>query len=217
MSTKQKETIQDRLKVLKNARAKSILENRRIVYDEAAGNKESLSQKIKLQELKDEPEKNKMTSIEIQESETPVNISSLEYTVEEDEQWETKKNQIQSHLASEDPEKGELHNYKKLAERTYAKNVRELEKRGTKTKEEYQVEKLLYEKLKSKGMSSENILSCISSDKKLDKYVSNLKNWEENVSRKRRKITDEGKDGAIHEKNRQFNSKLERHYRKFRS
>lgn len=217
MPDKQKNDVKDRLKVLKSARAKSILENRRIVYDEAAGNKKSFSEKRKLQELIEEPDKNEEISAEGHEVKTPVNISSLEYTAEEDEKWQIKKNYIQSHLASEDSEKGELHNYKKLAEKTYAKNIRELKKGNKKTKDEYEKEKILYEKLKSKGVSSENILSRTSSDKKLDDYVNNLKKWEDDVSRKRQKITEEGKDGAIHEKNRQFNSKLDRHYRKFKS
>ena len=213
-NTSKKLSLQDRIRELKNARAKSVLENRRAVYNEVAGFKTKHAEKKKLDKLEDDAaEEEGEASTEKRKSKS--NVSTLEYTAEEDEKWEAKQGRINTHKELNDEHKGELHNYKQLAERTYSKNIRVIEQRGKKSMEKYQREKNLYDKLKAQGLSPEEVRSRLTSSGHLDAYVKDLKLWEEDVFRKRRKISDEGKDGAIHEKNRQFNSKLQRHYRQF--
>lgn len=221
MSAKKETTIQERLKKLKQARSKSVLDNKRVVYNEAAGIKQSLIEKRKLEDLKDKEEETNDIFVNNSDNNKkneniPVDLSALEYTAEEDEKWEAKQDRIKSHNNVSDSKHGQLHNYKKLAERTYTKKIRLIEANGKKSIEDYQKEKETYDKLKAKGLSEEEIRSRTTSSKNLDTYVEGVKEWENEVSKKRRKVTDEGKDGAIHEKNRQFNSKLERHYRQFK-
>ena len=214
--TSKKSTVQDRIRELKNARAKSVLENRRAVYDEVAGVKMKLAEKRKLEKLEDDAVlQEEEGRVSKEKKKNSPNVSTLEYTAEEDEKWEAKQGRINTHEELNAEHKGELHNYKQLAERTYSKNIRGIEQQGKKTLEKYQQEKSLYEKLKTQGLSPEEIRTRLTSSGQLDTYVKDLKSWEEEVYRKRRKINDEGKDGAIHEKNRQFNSKLQRHYRQF--
>ncbi|GAV29263.1 hypothetical protein PMKS-002745 [Pichia membranifaciens] len=214
-ATSKKSSLQDRIRELKNARAKSVLENRRAVYDEVAGFKTKHAEKKKLDKLEDDVAEEEGEAF-IEKGKSKSNVSKLEYTAEEDEKWETKQGRINTHKELSDEHKGELHNYKQLAERTYSKNIRVIEQRGKKSLEKYQMEKSLYDKLKAQGLSPVEVRSRLTSSGNLDTYVKDLKSWEEDVFRKRRKVSDEGKDGAIHEKNRQFNSKLQRHYRQFK-
>lgn len=214
---KSKSSVQDRLRQLKNARAKSILDNKRAVYDEIAGikTKRQLVRSEEEDDLAIEEKPRELVS-SAKKMKTEPTVSVLEYTAEEDEKWEAKQGRINAHEALKNTDKGELHNYKQLAEQTYSKNIHNIERQGKKkSSKDYQQEKEDYEKMKAKGLSEEEIRTRLTSVKNLDRYVKDLSSWEGEVFRKRRKVTDEGKDGAIHEKNRQFNSKLERHYRQF--
>lgn len=216
MSDKLKTTnVLDRIKALKSARAKAVLENRKAVYNEASGLK---NQQITKRKLEEEAEREDELGAEKEDDANrkskdrkPLDISSLSYTAEENDKWQVKQGRIEKH--NQDSKKGELQNYKELAEKTYTKNIRNIELSGMKKSvDEYEKEKELYEKLKASGLSSEKIRSKLTLEERLDKYNDNSKKWENQVYQKRQKIDDDGKDGAIHEKNRQFNSKLKRHY-----
>lgn len=207
--------VMNRIKALKSARTKAVLENRKAVYNEANGLKKQQLARRKLNEKEEEEEELKTEkeyasggSLKDRKS---FLVSNLSYTAEEDDRWKIKQCRMKKH--HEDSENGELQNYKQLAEKTYLKNMRDIEHKGLKKSiAEYENEKKSYTKLKARGLSSEEIRSKLTSKERLDNYINNFKNWEEKVYQKRQKIDDEGKDGAIHEKNRQFNSKLKRHY-----
>jgi hypothetical protein len=208
----------DRIRALKSARSKSILENRKAVYNETSGLKSRQATKRKLEEEDAAVEEEEAHINVYQKNSTTqknaIDVSSLSYTAEDDDQWRAKQGRIKTHTDSSIKEKSQLQNYKQLAEKTFSKRLKELENNGNKkTLEEYNKEKEVYIKLKAKGFSPEEIRSKLTSTEKIDEYVDRLKKWEKNVYQKRLKLDiNEGKDGAIHEKNRQFNSKLKRHY-----
>lgn len=203
-----------RLQALKRARAKAVLENRREVYNEASGLKTKLEKKRKLEEEADkEAEENEFSSTSAKKDSDVINFDVLKYTAEEDVKWNAKQKNIQQHRALVDEKSRGLQNYKKLAEQTYSKNIKAVREGGMKESvEAYKKEKETYDRLKAEGLTEAEIRSKITSAKKLQSYVGKVKNWEADVYEKRRKLTDEGKEGAIHEKNRLFNSKLKRHY-----
>lgn len=208
----------EKVQQLKRERSKAILDNRREVYNEASGLRTKLSEKRKLQELADrEEEEGEFGESQVKEKEDEKNkqeldTSALEYTAEEDAQWQVKQGKIRKHFEFADTDSGELQNHKQLAEKTYSKNIKELEEDGKKKSlEEYENEKKEYERMKLEGLSDAEIRSKLTSKDKLDGYVEKVTKWEQKVYKKRQKVSDEGKDSAIHEKNRLFNSKLERH------
>lgn len=219
MTETKKGSISDRLKALKSARSKSALDNRRAVYNEASGRKAQYAEKRKLDALKDREDELAETEDHIngepkkdKEQEKEMDVGILDYTAEEDHCWRLKQGRIDSHLRTSNAKQGILQNYKQLASQTYTKNIREIEEQGKKTAKEYKKEKQQYDKLRSQGLSPAEIRTRVTSNEKLERYIGKINSWEERVSKKRRKITDEGKDSAIHEKNRQFNNKLKRHY-----
>lgn len=186
--------ILEKIKALKSARVEAIQANKRAVYDEASGGKEKNREKQKVKDaFNDEAEQ----------------IS--EHDIEGKERTKRPK---KTHGKCKGESQLALQNYKKLAERTYAKNVKEMDDHGLKkTRTEYLEEKELVKKLKAEGLGEEEIRSKLTSRTKLDKYVQKVTSWEKKVYEHRHKSNAiEGADGAIHEKNLHFNNKLKRHY-----
>lgn len=220
MSGSSGNSVQDRIRLLKSARARAALDNRRAVYNEASGLKSDYLKQKKLEKEADEPEeipdlrsKERGPGQEELEDKKALNYLDLNYTVEQNDKWGTKQGRIEKHGRHNDSGSEELQNYKKLAERTYAKNIKELvDQNGKKSNKDYENEKKVYHELRASGVSSEEIRSRLTSKKKLNTYIGKVQKWEKHVYDKRCKIDDDGKDGAIHEKNRQFNSKLKRHF-----
>ena len=216
-SIEKSENLLEKVQRLKRERASAILDNRREVYNEASGLRTKLAEKRKLQELADREEEKEGGSLNddapiVKEKSKLSDISALEYTAEEDDKWQIKQGNLKRHFESIDTDNGELQNYKQLAANTYSKNIRELEEENKrKTIEEYEKEKKEYESMKAQGLSDAEIRSALTSNEKLKEYIDKVNKWEQKVYNKRQKISDEGKEGAIHEKNRLFNSKLERH------
>lgn len=213
------ESLKDRLIKLKQKRAKSVLENRKAVYDEASQLKSTLEEKEKREKLLDAEQTDNIKEstfkkkIKDNSGKDAIDLSSLSYTTEEDEKWNQKQKKRKEHFSTHNSKNGELQNYKQLAERTYAKNVCHLKEGGKmKSIEDYQKEKELYEKFEKQGLTPEQIRSKLTSKDKLKNYVGDVKAWESQVSNKRKKVEENGEDGAIHEKNRQFNNKLKRYY-----
>lgn len=204
----------ERLQALKKARAKAVLQNRREIYNEASGLKTKLAEKRKLEEEEDKAADADNIDLHGQKkSNKHLIVDSLKYTAEEDVKWSAKQKNIQRNNDLREEKSRGLQNYKKLAEQTYKKNIKSVrEDDSKKCLDAYRKEKDMYEKLKANGLSEAEIRSNMTSTEKLREYVGKVNEWEANVYEKRRKLNDEGKEGAIHEKNRLFNNKLKRHY-----
>lgn len=211
-SPQTKTSISDRIRALKASRAKAVLENRREVYNEASGVKEKVLEKQRLQDElnKDDAEDEELDKPD-EKKKGLLDLKDLEYTGIETDVWYSSQGNGKTTSVTEDGDK-ELQNFKQLADQTYTKSIKELKKSGVKSKENYTKEKEMYATLKKEGLTEEEIRDQLTTKKDVDKYVAKVKKWENEVYQRRSKLDRDGIDGAIHEKNRQFNSKLKRHY-----
>ncbi|CAN6630478.1 pre-mRNA-splicing factor Syf2p [Trichomonascus vanleenenianus] len=177
----------ERFKQLRRRANQSAQENRKELYNESnrarEGEKSLTAQKAEIE----------LAKIEAEEAgEDFERKRAWDWTVEESEKWDAKQKEKKSSYADDTDQ----------AERTYYKQMRDIDPSTSNSKE-------------SKEQEEEESYKCDHkpAKKNVDKLVSALNKTQQN-SLKRRK-TDESSISYINQKNKDFNEKLSRHYDKY--
>ncbi|GMG20965.1 unnamed protein product [Ambrosiozyma monospora] len=211
MSNKQTTTT-DRLQKLREIRAlknSAKAENRRDLYSDFEKKKKD-EKLLKTLSDKQERARDELNQIEFQQEGVNFErLRNLNYTVEDDEKW----NEKQSQRSKQDHK--EFQNYTQLAEQTYLKKLKAMDKLS---ENEYIEQKKLYQCLKGKGFSEAQIITKLTDKKLVSKLVIELKEQDEKAYKKRKRDAENDDDisiGFINDKNKLFNKKLNRHFNQY--
>lgn len=191
----------DRLVDLKAKRLACVKKNRRDVYNEAkeAGNGGS-DRSDEEQEEKDQSLSTKGNAVNKDQ------LNVLSYTASEDALW-TEKQTARKGGVNVDT----INDFKKLAERTYKKQIEEFK---TQSDSEFQEQKKRkYIELKDQGYSDVHIRTILTDPASVKRESTRVKAFEARVYKKRaakQKSAMKDHGIAINERNRAFNEKLKR-------
>lgn len=207
MSSVHKPDIRQRIKELRKLKKRAVLANRKELEKNYEKHREQSELEDKI-EKKQEKAANELKKMEMKErGEDYERLANMNYSIEQEEDWESKMKEKSS------KDRREFQNYEQIAERSYAKSIRNDHVMG---EDEYKAQKKKYDELKKKGMGEEAIRSALTSKERVQKLGESIRKKDKESYRHRKSRGGQDTEiGYINEKNRQFNEKLGRNYDKY--